>query len=161
MMALTNTVTESLVRICKEFDRAKHDESSHGSRLSIYILYLLWGDREVLYSHVYDLEDVHTGDDKEDARTPGSATEDPPQAEDDGLLVLLDHPDHQAEGEGEGDQDEEGGGEDQQPGAQSWSSTPTSPVLISLPDPAISVGPSDLMTVPPALLHHSEGCPSA
>ena len=85
----------------------------------------MWGNREVLYSHVDDLEDVDTGDDKEDARTPGASTEDPPKTEDDGLLVLLDHPDHQAEGEGEGEEDQEDGGEDQQLGAQSWSSVIT------------------------------------
>ena len=37
------------------------------------------------------LVQVHTGDDEEDSWTPGSSTQDPPQSEDDRLLVLLDH----------------------------------------------------------------------
>ena len=57
--------------------------------------------------HVDLLISVHTGDDEENPRAPGSSSQQPAQPEDDGPLVLLDHLHHEHQGEGEGDEDEE------------------------------------------------------
>ena len=65
--------------------------------------YFLWRNVKGLSSHVNLLIDVHTGYDEEDPRPPGSPCQQPPQPEDDGPLVLLDHLHHEQEGEGEGD----------------------------------------------------------
>ena len=51
--------------------------------------YLLGRDIKGLCSHVDLLVDVHTGDDEEDPRTPGSARQQPTQPEDHRPLVLL------------------------------------------------------------------------
>ena len=56
---------------------------------------------------------VNTRDDKEDPRPPSTTTQDSPQTEYDGLLILLDHLDHQTEGEGKGHRDQDNRGEDQ------------------------------------------------
>ena len=53
------------------------------------ISHLLRGHGEVLDPHVDDLVDVDAGDDEEDPRPPRSPGQDPAQAEDDCLLVLL------------------------------------------------------------------------
>ena len=71
--------------------------SSGPSCRCLYILtisHLLWRDREVLDPHVDDLVDVDAGDDEEHAGPPGAPSQDPAQAEDDGLLVFLDHHHH-------------------------------------------------------------------
>ena len=60
-------------------------------------------------SHIDLLVDIHTGDDEEDSRPPGSSCQQPTQSEDDGSLVLLDHLHHEHQGEREGDEDEEQG----------------------------------------------------
>ena len=46
-------------------------------------------DVKVLDPHVDLLVDVHTGDDEEDPRTPGTARQQPTQPEDHRPLVLL------------------------------------------------------------------------
>ena len=71
------------------------------------IINLLRGNFKCLTSHVDLLVNIHTGDDKEDPRPPGSSCQQPAQSEDDGSLVLLDHLDHEHQGEREGDEDEE------------------------------------------------------
>ena len=81
MMALTNTVTESLVRILKQ--------------LSIFLLLminlnLLRGNFKCHAPHVDLNVGVNTGDDEEDPRAPRSSRQQPAQPEDDGPLVLLD-----------------------------------------------------------------------
>ena len=53
-------------------------------------------------SHIDLLVDIHTGDDEEDSRPPGSSCQQPAKSEDDGSLVLLDHLHHEYEAEGEG-----------------------------------------------------------
>ena len=71
--------------------------------------HLLWGDFKGHGPHVYFNIGVHTGDDEEHSRAPGSSCQQPAQSEDDGSLVLLDHLHHEEEGEGEGDHDEHEG----------------------------------------------------
>ena len=58
-------------------------------------------------THINLLVNIHTGDDEEDSRPPGSSRQQPAQSEDDGSLVLLDHLHHEQEGEREGDHDEQ------------------------------------------------------
>ena len=53
--------------------------------------YLLWRDFKGHGPHVYLFIGVHTGDDEEDPRPPGSSCDQPAQSEDDGSLVLLDN----------------------------------------------------------------------
>ena len=94
-------------------------------------------DVECLGPHVYNLESVHTRDDKEDARAASPASQEAAHPEDDGALELLDnlgtnkrpgwvitdqsedraYLDHKHEAEGQRDQDEEDGHQGQQPGA--------------------------------------------
>ena len=62
-----------------------------------------------LTPHVDLLVNIHTGNDKEDAWSPGSSCQQPTQPEDDGPLVLLDHLHHEEEGEGERCEDDEEG----------------------------------------------------
>ena len=69
--------------------------------------YFLWRNVKGLSSHINLLVNIHTGDDKEDPRPPGSSCQEPAQSEDDGSLVLLDHLHHEEEGEREGDEDDE------------------------------------------------------
>ena len=69
--------------------------------------YFLWRNVKGLSSHIYLLVDIHTGDDEEHSRAPGSSCQQSAQSEDDGSLVLLDHLHHEEEGEGEGDEDDE------------------------------------------------------
>ena len=77
---------------------------------------LLWWNLISLTPHVNLLVNIHTGDDEEDPRPPGSARQETAQSEDDGSLVLLDHLDGGGEGAGEGDQDEQDGEESYQEG---------------------------------------------
>ena len=53
------------------------------------ITHLLGGNFKCLTPHVDLLVDIHTGDDEEDPRPPGSSCQEPAQSEDDGSLVLL------------------------------------------------------------------------
>ena len=57
--------------------------------------------------HVNLLVNIHTGNDEEDSRPPGSPCQQSAQSEDDCPLVLLDHLDHEEEGEREEDEYEE------------------------------------------------------
>ena len=84
-------------------------------------LYLLWRNLIGGSSQINLLVNIHTGNDEEDARPPGSPGQEPAQPEDDGPLVLLDHLDGVEQGEGQRghDQDERDDGEQEaaQPGA--------------------------------------------
>ena len=83
--------------------------------------HLLWWDLVRVCPQVHLLVDIHTGDDKEDPRAPGTARQKTTQPEDDGPLVLLDHLDGVEQGEGQRghDQDERDDSEQEaaQPGA--------------------------------------------
>ena len=99
--------------------------------------HLLGRDVECLGPHVNDLESVHTGNNKEDARAARPAGQEAAHPKYDGALELLDHLgtnerpgwvmadqsedraylDDKHEAEGERDQDEEDGHQGQQPGA--------------------------------------------
>ena len=79
---------------------------------------LLWRYIKCLCSHVNLLIDIHTGDDEEDPRPPGSSWQQPSQSEDDGSLVLLDHLDGEEEREGEGAEDDEDAGDGEKEGAE-------------------------------------------
>ena len=52
--------------------------------------YFLWRNVKSLSSHIDLFVDIHTGDDEEHSRAPGSSCQQPAQSEDDGSLVLLD-----------------------------------------------------------------------
>ena len=54
-------------------------------------IHLLGRDVKCLGPHVNDLECVHTRNNKEDARTPSSSSQEAAHAEDDSSLELLDH----------------------------------------------------------------------
>ena len=73
--------------------------------------HLLWGDFKGHGPHVYFNIGVHTGDDEEHSRAPGSSCQQPAQSEDDGPLVLLDHLDREEEGERHGAEDDEDAGD--------------------------------------------------
>ena len=67
----------------------------------------MWRNVKRLSSHINLLVNIHTGNDEEDSRPPGSSCQQSAQSEDDGSLVLLDHLHHEQEGEREGDEDDE------------------------------------------------------
>ena len=71
----------------------------------------MWGYLVCVSPQVHLLVNIHTGDDKEDPRPPGSSCQQPAQPEDDGSLVLLDHLDGEEEREGEGPKDDEDAGD--------------------------------------------------
>ena len=89
-----------------------------------------------LCPHINLLVHIDTGDDKEDARSPGPTSQKTTQAEDDGSFVFLevargrtgkreglgltdlDDLDSQTEGEGQGEEDQEDGDEDHQLGTE-------------------------------------------
>ena len=81
-MALTNTVTLSLVRIWKRVIVIKKSGLRDGSNL-------LRRDIVGLGAHVNLLVNVDAGDDEEDARSSGSAGEKATQAEDDSTFIFL------------------------------------------------------------------------
>ena len=60
----------------------------------IMLTNLLWRNLVSGRPQVDLLVDVHTGDDKEDPRTPSSSGEESAQPEDDGPLVLLEDDDN-------------------------------------------------------------------
>ena len=70
-------------------------------------------------THVNLHINIHTGNDEEDPRPPGSSCQQPAQSEDDGPLVLLDHLHHEEEGEREGEDDEDEGEDSHGHSAQS------------------------------------------
>ena len=78
---------------------------------SLIISYLLWRDFKSLSPHINFLVYIHTGDDEEHSRAPGSSCQQSAQSEDDGSLVLLDHLDREEEGEGQGAEDDEDAGD--------------------------------------------------
>ena len=78
----------------------------------------MWRDVVGLSPHINLLVDIHTGDDEEHPRAPGSARQEQSQSKYDGSLVLLDDLDDEAEREGQGGQDQHQGAEDQQVGTQ-------------------------------------------
>ena len=79
--------------------------------------HLLWWDLVRVCPQVHLLVDIHTGDDKEDPRAPGTARQKTTQPEDDGPLVLLDHLHHEEEGEWQEDENEKTGETSKQSGA--------------------------------------------
>ena len=87
----------------------------------VFHVHLLRGDVVCLGPHVYLLVLVDTRNHEEDPGTSGSSREEQAQSEYDSSLVLLDHLDHQAEGEGEGGDDEEEGAEDEEVGTETLS----------------------------------------
>ena len=96
-------------------------DNDRNLRISVLHMYLLWRNLKSLTSHVDLLVDVHTGDDKEDPRTPGSSRKKPTQSEDDCPLVLLDHLHHEDEAEGEGGHDQHQGEDGEGHGADAGS----------------------------------------
>ena len=90
MMAFTNTVTLSLVRIWEQ-----HFIYSEVNRIkTLLIRYLICGHllrRDIVGDrpHVDLLVDVEAGDDEEDPGPPGAARHQATQPEDDCSLVLL------------------------------------------------------------------------
>ena len=112
MMALTNTVTLSFVRIWK-----KHSNDS-----LIFILcllpYLLRRNIVCRSPHVNLLIHVEARDDEEHTRAPRSTLDESAEAEDDGSLVLLHHLHHPEEAQGERHQDQDEGEEGEHVGEQ-------------------------------------------
>ena len=82
MMALTNTVTESLVRICKHSINGQFIDPEQ---------YLLRGYLISVCPEVNLDMGVHTWDREEDTRPLGSAPQKSAQPEDYGPLILLEH----------------------------------------------------------------------
>ena len=80
MMALTNTVTLSLVRICQKTIHCLKT----GNKTN-----LLWRTLIRCRPHINLLVDVDAGNDEEDPGAPGPPCEEPAQPEDDSPLVLL------------------------------------------------------------------------
>ena len=71
--------------------------------------HLLRRDFKGLTPHIDLLVNIHTGNDEEDSRPPGSSWQQSAQSEDDGSLVLLNHLDSVEEGQGKcGDDEKEG-----------------------------------------------------
>ena len=68
--------------------------------------------------HIDLLVDIHTRNDEEHSRTPGSSRQQPTQSEDDRPLVLLDHLDAPDEREGESDENEEEGADGEEDSAE-------------------------------------------
>ena len=112
-MAFTNTVTLSLVRICKCV--SSQSQSMMKSRvLRWYQYYLLWRNLVCVCPEVHFLVHIHTGNHEEDARAPGSSWQESAQAEDDRSLILLDNLHHEEEREGQEENDEEDGEDSQE-----------------------------------------------
>ena len=87
----------------------------------IMLTNLLWRNLVSGRPQVDLLVDVHTGDDKEDPRTPSSSRQKTTQPEDDGPLVLLDHLHHEDEAEGQGGHDQHQGEDGEGHGADAGS----------------------------------------
>ena len=100
MMALTNTVTLSFVRIWRK--------RSNGRLIFLCLLpYLLRRNIVCRSPHVNLLIHIEARDDEEHTRAPRSTLDESAEAEDDGSLVLLHHLHHEEHGEGQRDDDEE------------------------------------------------------
>jgi hypothetical protein len=89
------SLTLSFMYLQKEWDNAKNKTRNHpmlaflGVDKTKSLSYLLGWYIKILDPHVYLLVDVHTGNDEEDPRTPGSTRQQPTQPEYHGPLVFL------------------------------------------------------------------------